>query len=465
MHSTQEIFKDLDPHKAEESKKIYDSLYGFIGLGAFEFKAVQHPFFERLRFIHQLGAALWVYPGARTSRYEHSLGVCAIATRIYDHITQQAEKKGLDLGLNSQEIFYWRSVLRLAALYHDIGHLPFSHVGELAFTQEHAQGSKMHEDLGERLLKSTYFDELFSLYESEQHLDNASFRKDVIDIAFGGALEPVIGGEKRATWKKIICQIITSDFFGADRIDYLLRDTHATGLSCQFDHEQLIDKLALFQDTSGALTLGVMLSGLESVEGLIVSRYFVHRRLYYHEGVRVYSMHLANIMREEFLTPFESLDAFLGFSDIEVLNFIRGFKGKNPHVDALKAPYEKRFVALEIELCNLAKDAQGQTSFNPQGILDLELKALQEKYAIPDSHIDWKYGSRLMKAALVETGRDLQVLMPSGDIRMSSELSSLLSERLKGLSGIKYWIFVHSDYLEPIMSCKPKAFRFIHIEA
>jgi len=467
MSSLSLMSKNLE--KAQESKKIYDSLYGFISLSPFEFKAVKHPFFERLRFIHQLGAALWIYPGARTSRYEHSLGVCAIATRIYDQIVSQAAGLLASLGLTNEDILYWRSVLRLAALYHDIGHLPFSHVGELAFTKEYAKGAKIHEDLGEDLLKSPHFDALFM--SAEFGVKRAGFREDVIDAAFGRALqkEPLNSNlseelTNRLMWKKVICQIITSDFFGADRIDYLLRDTHATGLSCQFDYEQLIDKLTLFQHPSGKLTLGVMLSGLESVEGLIVSRYFVHRRLYYHEAVRACSMHLANIMREEFTGSLSNLEAFLDFSDVEVLSFIRGFKGKNPHIEALKAPYDKRFVALEVELKDLGNPPEGLKAPNIQNLLDLELKALQEKTGIPSSRIDWNYATRLTLEATIKPEDDLQVKMPSGDIQASSQISLLLADRLKGLLGIKYWIFVDSEYLEAVKSWKPHLFRFVHTD-
>src|SRR3990167_8889868 len=97
--------------------KIYDALHGFIRFNPIEQKLIDSAPFQRLRFIHQLGIAYFVYPGATHSRFEHSLGTMEIATRIAQQIGASAD---------------WVQIIRLAALCHDLGHLPFSHDAEEA---------------------------------------------------------------------------------------------------------------------------------------------------------------------------------------------------------------------------------------------------------------------------------------------------------------------------------------------
>jgi uncharacterized protein len=404
----------------DQGKKIYDSIHGFIALSSLEFKLIQHPYFERLRYIHQLGAALFVYPGARISRYEHSLGVMHTASKIFDSLIYRLEsEQGLvAFGLESTEDKeYYRAVLRTAALVHDIGHLPFSHVGELAF----AKGDeKLHENIGKQLLLSEHFESFFA--EGITHY-RESFKEDVIAVAFGEA-------KAQNSWLSFVSKIIPSDYFGADRIDYLLRDTHATGLSQRFDSDQLIDKLTLIQKDASALDIAILQSGLESIEGLLVCRYFVHRSLYYHEGVRTFSMHLANVMRDSFDLP--DLDGLLTFTDTAVLAQIEKEPKSSHHTLALRAPYAQRFVALEIE--PLTED---------QKLLDLELKEIAQSLNIPKGCIDLTYGTRLSKPSVQET---LNLKKSSGAVISASEASQLLQEKERIFKGKKYWIFVQRDY-------------------
>src|SRR5476651_2062324 len=92
-------------------KKIYDSVHGFISFDEFEKELIDSLPFQRLHYIHQLGIAYLVYPGATHTRFEHSLGVMELASQIFDRIASKHEIPQAD---------YWRQVLRLAALCHDL---------------------------------------------------------------------------------------------------------------------------------------------------------------------------------------------------------------------------------------------------------------------------------------------------------------------------------------------------------
>ncbi len=98
-----------------EERRIRDPIHGFVELSGKEIDVVDTPVFQRLRRLRQLALAYLVYPGALHTRFEHSLGVCQIARLIAEA-----------LKLNADD----RTLLRLAALLHDLGHGPFSHVSE-----------------------------------------------------------------------------------------------------------------------------------------------------------------------------------------------------------------------------------------------------------------------------------------------------------------------------------------------
>ena len=113
--------------------EIRDPIYNFIRMDSAERKVLDSRPFQRLRHIHQLALTYLVYPGATHRRFEHSLGVMELAGRVYDIVTNPNnihKSVGDIVQLNEYDLIYWRRVIRMAALCHDVGHLPFSHAAE-----------------------------------------------------------------------------------------------------------------------------------------------------------------------------------------------------------------------------------------------------------------------------------------------------------------------------------------------
>jgi uncharacterized protein len=115
--------------------EIRDPIHVFVRLDSHEREVLNSRPFQRLRHIHQLALTYLVYPGATHKRFEHSLGVMELAGRVFDVLTSRANvtdemRRGLTSLNNDDELRYWRRALRMAALCHDIGHLPFSHAAE-----------------------------------------------------------------------------------------------------------------------------------------------------------------------------------------------------------------------------------------------------------------------------------------------------------------------------------------------
>jgi len=112
--------------------EIRDPIHGFVTLSEWEWDIINHSAFQRLRRIRQLSMTDMVYPGAMHTRFEHSLGVMYVATRMFDSLVEREGEflKGESLGFTDEGLRRDRVIVRLAALLHDCGHAPFSHAAE-----------------------------------------------------------------------------------------------------------------------------------------------------------------------------------------------------------------------------------------------------------------------------------------------------------------------------------------------
>lgn len=304
--------------------EIRDPLHVFIRLDGPEQRVLNSRPFQRLRNIHQLALTYLVYPGATHRRFEHSLGVMEFATRIFDVVTDgnniDHDEVRAIFPDEEDELRYWRRVLRLAALCHDLGHLPFSHAAEDRLLPEGAD----HESISRAYI---YSDEMQSIWKAVKPPVQP---EDIALLAVGA--EP---GERMPTWQGILSEIITGDVFGADRMDYLLRDSLHTGVAYgRFDHHRLIDTLRLLPESQAGPkdaddadarepTLGIEEGGVQSAEALLLARYFSFSQVYFHRARRIYDIHLADFLRawrvdQGGFLPHE-LEPHLALTDNEVL--------------------------------------------------------------------------------------------------------------------------------------------------
>ena len=197
--------------------EVRDPIHGLIRLTEQEMGLVNTQAFQRLRRIRQLAMADLVYPGAVHTRFEHSLGTLHTAQRIIDHLKRFE-------GVPEED----ERVVRLAALLHDIGHGPFSHVTEhlldkyydKAAVGESSAMEKIHEMVTVDVINKV--DEVASLLSDD---DRETITK-------------IIAGERRRDYRR---DIVSSDL-DADKMDYLLRDAHYAGVRYgYFDLDKIID--------------------------------------------------------------------------------------------------------------------------------------------------------------------------------------------------------------------------------
>lgn len=285
------------------SHEVKDPIHAFIQFDDDERKIINSRPFQRLRHIHQLSLSFLVYPAATHRRFEHSLGVMELASRVFDTITNpdKISDEVRDLlssfiKLNDcNEKAYWRKTLRIAALCHDIGHLPFSHGAEKELFPQGWDHERMTREI---ILKSEI--------------------KDILENKIIPPIRPehvamLAVGPKKASdlklefndWQTLLSEIITGDAFGVDRMDYLLRDSYHTGLvHGKFDHYRLIDTLRIITpspegdngDKSIEPSLGVEEGGLVTSEALLLARYCMFSQVYFHPVTKIYDLHLTDFL-------------------------------------------------------------------------------------------------------------------------------------------------------------------------
>lgn len=295
--------------------EIRDPIHVFIRLNTDERKVVDSPPVQRLRHIHQLATTFLVYPGSTHRRFEHSLGVMELAGRVFDVVTHPYNihddiRRIVPEITDQNQMGYWRSCLKMAALCHDVGHLPFSHAAEKELLPEGWD----HERITRDLLASQAMRDLFMEMTPPLRAD------DVIKLAVG----PKKAQDLSFTaWETVLAEIIVGDAFGVDRMDYLLRDSHHAGVVYgRFDHHRLIDTLRVLpsppvsehapeapqaQPAAGQAdppqqppprepALGVDEGGLHSAEALMLARFFMYSQLYFHPVRRAYDIHLKDFL-------------------------------------------------------------------------------------------------------------------------------------------------------------------------
>lgn len=229
---------------------IKDPVHSSVELGGLEAKVLDSSQMQRLRKIRQLAMAHLVYPGANHTRFEHSIGTLFLAGQICKNA-----------GLGEDET----AQLRLAALVHDVGHVAFSHEAE-AVTKEFIG---THEQIGKKIVQNGEIADIIG--------ENFSPKKI-------GALMDGKG----------LGQIICSDI-GADRMDYLLRDSHYTGVAYGvIDAQRICRTSALF-----GKKFVVGRGGLEAAESLLVGRFMMFAAVYSHHTVRIASKMLQQALLGE----------------------------------------------------------------------------------------------------------------------------------------------------------------------
>jgi len=262
-------------------KIIIDPVHGDMGLSKLETELIDTPTFQRLRGIKQLGFAYTVYPNARHSRFEHSLGVMHMMGRILESFRSK------DKGTVPDDDF---RKLRIAALLHDSGHWPYSHLMEKIdwdSTQEYITKKGESQDEAASLPKK---------YPKHERLGEIVIteRKDIKEKLEGNEIDPkeiaaLIRGEHES-----IPNLLSASL-DVDRLDYLVRDAHNTGLPYgKVDLNYIVNNLELTNEDE----IVVREKAKNSIEHMLMGRYFMFNTVYMYKTVFAFEEIVRKIVLE-----------------------------------------------------------------------------------------------------------------------------------------------------------------------
>ena len=323
-------------------------------------RLIDTPEFQRLRRVRQLGLAFFAYQTAEHSRFTHSLGALFLASRLLDRLSARYEISDRD-----------RTAARAAALLHDLGHGPFSHVMETILGFH-------HEDLTIEAVTSSETKVGRVLAEYSPTLPN-----DIADIVQGRFHRRALG------------QLVSSQL-DVDRMDYLLRDSLMTGVKYGiYDLEWVLKSIEIDTDRD---RLYVSARGLFAVEDYLQARYYMFRQVYFHRTLRsaeavlrsilARAMHLCRGGQEVWLAKGTPLGSVFGgsklsladhlcFDDNDVLFHIKQWRnsGDETLADLASRFLDRRiFKAFDLDMPDgeraefvaAARDAVERSGFDPE---------------------------------------------------------------------------------------------------
>jgi uncharacterized protein len=247
-----------------KNKIIFDPIYGFITITQLEWEIIHTPFYQRLRWIKQIGFSFYTFPGAEHSRFGHSIGVMFNAHKILESVGKAVvESELFDNNFKSKEKMRHQSI-RLAALLHDLGTFCFSHTTEMAYirfgettNQKNSKGHPDdHEHLGSFIIKNTDYENGITFI-----LKNYGIDPQTISDLIKGVSPDLLAN-----------QILHSEV-DCDRMDYLLRDAHYTGLKYgTYDRDYLLHHFCTVNVANEEI-LAIKHNALHCVEDFLNARF------------------------------------------------------------------------------------------------------------------------------------------------------------------------------------------------
>jgi len=297
--------------------EIKDPVHGYVYITEAEKQLIDSYPVQRLHRLRQLAGSEFVYSGANHTRFEHSIGVMYLAGKL-------TENQNLSQLLSEEEI----QIVRMAALLHDVGHGPFSHVFEHLLVKFL---NKTHEDMT-----------LWIIQKSE-------LRDIISGLGYDAdAIGKLAVGELRRRGKAFLDQIIQSAV-DVDKLDFVVRDTYHTGAEYGYvDIFRLIHMLDVLGEN-----LAVDVGALSALESFVLARLESFRSIYFHRVGRAAQIMLATAMEEAKdelgLVDFDSPEDYLALNDYTVWTMLkeceksRGIIEKLERRRLLKCAYDRTF--------------------------------------------------------------------------------------------------------------------------
>lgn len=291
VHGTVRFTVSVDDKEATE-KDLLDSMW-----------------VQRLKQIHQLQSAWWVYPSAEHTRFQHSIGVMHLG-EIFTQSLYSSLKAVIGSKCPSQN--YIESLLRITGLLHDVGHGPFSHFFDEQYLDKF--GEITHEDVGQKIIIT----KLGEIIKKIRRSPSGPFLKgEVIDPEYVAYL--IKKGTKTKTkiprWLRFLSPLFNG-IFTMDNFDYVCRDAYMSGINIGSINIERV----LFYSYYSHKGFTLHRKGLSEVKRFLQARYHLYENLYYHRTTRAIDLFLEDIFQPTLKliygkNPLEDLDGYLYLTD------------------------------------------------------------------------------------------------------------------------------------------------------
>lgn len=410
------------------TKLIYDCVHGYIELSEQELKIIDTIVFQRLHNIRQLGTTFLVYPGATHSRFAHSLGTLCVMGKFARRL------KELEIIEDEDGV----EKLRLAALLHDVGHYPFSHILETPTKKLNAKGNGEHEQLS-------------------AHLIHNSCLKDSLDTFTPDDISSII--TKKVVDQPFYSLLISSDL-DVDRIDYLLRDAHGTGVSYGFID---VDRLIRTVTTDDEGHLAVEAKGRQALENFLMARYHMYQTVYYHKTVVCFDLILQriyeNLIRNGKAYSYEDIcklsdEEFYNFNDSYIWNLIQENQGEPRPLGEFISRFQKRKRLKMIkEVHGISVSGRQESAYSKLSLIQnpILLVELSKKSSVPIDWIFYSLPKPLEILSNVDEEGAVHVLNEDGSsIPISKDPHSIIS-MLYDSCALSARVYTKDEYVSPLL--------------
>lgn len=348
-------------------KSVRDPIHGYINFTEDFVGLIDLPEMQRLRNIKQLGFSYLVFPSATHTRFEHSLGTFYLAEKFHEKFSI-ADKNFM-----------------AAALLHDIGHCPFSHTVE---------------NLIKSLTKRSHEDKAIQILEN---------KKEKIE-SYGFNIKNIIG---YLDGKKKYSELISGDI-DVDRMDYLMRDSHYTGVAYGVIDSDTVLKALMYEKSR----LGVKKKYQTAIESLLIARYWMRPVVYNHETKEIARSMFRRAVQEAFKSGL-SIQEFVRMDDCSAINNIKCCGG-------IAKELTEKLNARELykHLISLKSDSKSSKLESPERLLEIENEIC--------SKLNFKEGSILLSVLGGKSYKRSRIY-----ILDESKLLEEVSPLVKAISSVK----------------------------